>query len=187
MAKFGLKAPATNNPVTFTGDIMAAGWTYLTTPTGISVVTGDSPFVFSEASLTLGATTIYETYNLALNVDNKMGETWTNVATPQFITAQGLMVSGSFDAVFGSINDATIGFLLQCMNGTATAPLLLTLQHPSGNAITITLNKVRFNTDDIQTKLDSIVTETINFTAEYLPSAGATMAATVQNGVWLPY
>lgn len=187
VGKIALKAPATNNPVTMTSDVMAKGWTIMNTPTSIVQVTPDAPFVFSEASLTLNSTTIYETYNLNVNIDNKMGETWTNAAAPQFITAQGLVVTGSFDAVFGSLNDATIGFLNQTMIGAATAPLTLTLQHPAGNSITLTMPTVQFNTDDVQIKPDTIVTETINFTATYSPSSPKTISAVVANGAWLAY
>lgn len=187
MGKFTVKAPATNNPVTFTADIMAKAWTYLTSPTAISIVSNDAPFVFSEASLTLNATTIYETYNVNLTIDNKVAETWTNMANPQFITAQGLMVSGTFDAVFGSINDATIGFLNQVMTGVATAPLTLTLQHPAGNSIVLTCPTVQFNTDNVQIKPDTLITETIAFEAFYSLSSLATITGTVVNGVWLPY
>jgi hypothetical protein len=187
--KFTLKAPVGNSPVEVTADLMGQSVAVLTSPTAVSV-TNEIPFVFSEAAVTLGTHARADIGNIQIDIENGVKETYTYSGQhgPSFLTPVTLHVTGSFDVVWSSLNDATYGDFSTMENGTLGA-LSLTLAHPGGGgySVALTLPEVALTKFGSVVKLDDVIMSTISFEASKSLSSGYTIQGVVTNGVSVAY
>lgn len=188
--KFDLKAPVANEPASITADMMAQSVTVLDTPTAIAV-TNESPFVFTEASVTFYGTARSEAANLTVSIDNAVKETYTYSGQhgPSFLTPISLHVSGTLDMVWSSLDDPTYGDFNRMYSQTLGA-LSLTLAHPaSGGSIILSIPQIALSKYTTDLKAADVVMSALTWEASR-PLAGSsqyTIRATVINSVYLPY
>ena len=185
VAKYSIKATASNTEAEFTADIMAQSVAVLDTPTTVAVV-NEEPFVFAEFTLTSGDNQLKQATNFSLDIDNVMKDTYTfnNTGELQFLTPTALKVSGSFDAVFDDLDSGDYDFFTQAADGTQAA-LTFSLAHPDGYSIEFSMPLVTLSKTNQDTKPESVVMETINFEGMY--SDGATISVVVINAVSTAY
>jgi len=102
VGKFDLKAPTGNEAVSISANMVGQSVAILTTPTTVSVLTPDIPFVFAEATLSIFGSLRSEVSNTTVSIDNGLKETYTYSGQhgPSFITPVTLHTSGTIDLVF---------------------------------------------------------------------------------------
>lgn len=188
--KFDLKAPVGNAPVEMTADLMGQSVLPLNSPTAVNI-TNESPFVFTEAAVTIYGTARSEASNVTVSVENGVKETYTYSGShgPSFLTPLTLHTTGVIDVVFDSLNDSTYGDFSRMVNGTLGA-LDFTLTHPtSGGTIDISLPQIALSKFANDLKTDSVVMSSLTYEASR-PLSGVnqyTIKATITNNVYLPY
>lgn len=188
--KFDLKAPVGNSPVEVTADMMAQSVAVLTSPTPISVA-NESPFVFTEASVSFYGTNRYESGNAVVSIDNGIKETYTYSGNhgPSFLTPTTLHVSGTLDMVWSSLNDSTYGDFNRMLNQTLGA-LTVSLAHPaSAGTVTLTMPQIALSKYGNDLKSDAVVMSSLTWEASR-PLTGSsqfTVQATIVNNVYLAY
>jgi len=191
VGKFDLKAPTGNEAVSISANMVGQSVAILTTPTTVSVLTPDIPFVFAEATLSIFGSLRSEVSNTTVSIDNGLKETYTYSGQhgPSFITPVTLHTSGTIDLVFDSLNDSTYGDFTRMANGT-TGAYTFTLTHPaSAGTITISQPQIVLSKYANDLKMDDVVMSTLTYEASR-PLSGAsqyTIQATVVNSVFLPY
>lgn len=189
IGKLDIKAPVGSNPIDITADMTGQSVQILSTPTAVSVA-NENPFVFAEATLTTFNGLRNEVRNVNISIDNGLKSTYTYSGNhgPGFITPVTLHVSGSFETVWSSLNDATYGDFTNMLNGTLGS-LSLTFTHPNGlGSVQLFLPQIVLAkyTNDI--KMEDVVMSTINFEATK-PVTGNylnTITAIVANTQYLP-
>lgn len=190
VSKLSVKAPVGNEPVSITADMMAQSAAILTSPTAISV-TNELPFVFAEASLTLGSHARADVTSVTLDIDNGLKETYTYSANhgPSFLTPVTVKVSGTIDVVWSSLNDSTYGDYSTMQAGTL-GTLALSFAHPSGSAYSVALSLPQVSlakyANDV--KQEDVIMSSLSFEASK-PLSGSeyTIGAVVTNGISTAY
>jgi len=195
--KYSLKASTGDNEVAITADMLAQSVNVLDTPSPI-FVTPETPFTFAETQIELFNTWLVQATTLSIDIDNQVKATYTynNSHEAQFITATGRVVTGQFDVVYYSYDDATYGYEEMMMQG-AQGSLSISMRHPGsltyGNeanyGVMINMPAVNLAKYSQPLKIDDVIIETFNFTAFVdLPAGGtSTVTAAVANGVYQPY
>jgi len=203
--KFSMKAEASDTEVTMTSNVIAKTYNVMDTPSAVSVI-NELPFVFSEANLTInfgyggGAVVATQVSNVSIDIENGLKPTYTfnNSHDLQFLTPITRKITGQFDVVFTSLDDATWGFF-NIMQNQVQGSLSLTFTHPTGSvpspnpsagyAITISLPAVNLAKYADALKLDDVVMTTLNFEAAYAIGATppSTINSTITDGRWLPF
>lgn len=190
IGKFNVKAPVGNTPVDMSADLSGRQVAVLDTPTGVTLV-NEEPFVFAEANLTMFTTLRTEVSVVNMAIDNGLKETYTysNQHGPSFITPCTLMVNGTIDLVWDSLDDVTYGDFNRMANGTLGA-LQFTLQHPaSAGTITFNLPQIVLSKYANDLKMEDVVMSTLTYEATR-PLAGSTpytIAASVVNNSYVAY
>lgn len=190
VGKFNLKAPVGNTPVEVSTDLSGRSVTVMDTPTGVTLV-NEEPFVFAEANLTMFGTLRTETSTVNMTIDNGLKETYTyaNQHGPAFITPCTLMVNGTIDLVWDSLDDSTYGDFNRMANGTLGA-LQFSLVHPaSAGTITFNLPQIVLSKYANDLKMEDVVMSSLSYEASR-PLAGAdlyTVAAQVTNNTYIAY
>jgi hypothetical protein len=182
VGKYSIKAAATDTEAQFTADMTAQSYAILDSPSAISIVE-EEPFVFAEYVLEWNGNQLAQSSNFTLDIDNGIKATYTMNGSheAQFITATILKVSGTFDVVWDSLDNATYGYFSQ-MEAQLDAALSLSLTHPdNGGSITITMPHVRLTRDNIDPKVADVVMETISFTAHRFVGVPSTISAVIVN------
>jgi hypothetical protein len=182
VGKYSVKAAATDTTADFTCDLTAQSYAILDTPTTVTIV-NESPFVFAEYTLIWNGHTLAQSSNFTFDIDNAIKPTYTMNGSheAQFVTPTILRVSGTFDVVWDSLDDATYGYFSQ-MQAQVDALLSFTLTHPaSGGVITLSMPHVRLTRDVIDPKVAEVMMETISYTAHRSIGVSATINATIQN------
>lgn len=188
--KFDLKAPVGNTPVEITADMMAQSVAILSSPTPITVA-NESPFVFTEASVSFYGSTRYESGNAVVSIDNGIKSTYTYSGNhgPSFLTPTTLHVSGTLDMVWSSLNDSTYGDFNRMYNQTLGA-LTVSLAHPaSAGTVTLTMPQIALSKYGNDLKAEEVVMSSLTWEASR-PLTGSsqfTVQATIVNSVYLPY
>jgi len=191
VGKFSVKAPAGNDPVMISADMSGQSVAILTTPTAISV-TNELPWVFSEASFSLGGSARADITNVTLDIDNGLKETWTYSGEhgPSFITPVSLHVSGTCDVVWTSLNAATYGDFTTMLDQTLGA-LSLGFTHPGGSGASVTFNcpQVVMSKFGADVKFDDVIMSSWTWEASRPLSGGSeyTIQAVVVNDVATAY
>lgn len=191
VGKFTVKAPVGNEPVMISADMSGQSVAILTSPTAISI-TNELPWVFSEASLTLGSHARADVTSVELTVDNGLKETWTYSANhgPSFITPVSVHVSGKIDVVWSSLNDSTYGDFTTYQNLT-TGALALAFTHPGGGGYSAAFNcpQVVLSKFGNDVKFDDIIMSSYTFEASRPLTGGSqySIQAVVTNGVASAY
>jgi hypothetical protein len=187
--KMSIKAPVGNEPVNITADVMGQSAAILTTPTAVTV-TNEVPFVFAEAVFSLGGSSRADVSNVQIDIENGVKETYTYSGQhgPSFLTPVTLKVSGSFDVVWSSLNDATYGDYTRMINGTVGA-LSLTLTHPTGGgySVAVTLPQVVLSKYANDVRLEDVIMSKVTFEASKSLTSGYTIQAVVINGISAAY
>lgn len=187
--KLSIKAPVGNEPVSIAADFMGQSAAILTSPTAVSV-TNEIPYVFAEASLTLDSHARADVTNFSCDIENGVKETYTYSAShgPSFLTPVTVMVSGSFDVVWSSLNDSTYGDYSTMEAGTLGA-LAISFTHPGGGGYSVALNlpQVALTKYANDVKLEDVIMSSVTFSASKNLSSGYTIAATVVNGASTAY
>jgi hypothetical protein len=190
VGKFSVKAPAGNEPVSITADMSGQSVAILTSPTSVSV-TNELPWVFSEASLSLGGNARTDVTNVTIDIDNGLKETYTYSGNhgPSFITPVSLHVSGTVDVVWSSLNAGTYGDFTTMLNQTLGA-LSVTFAHPggSGYSVAFTMPQVVLSKQTEDVKFDDVIMSSLTWEASR-PLSGSTYSiqAVVTNGVASAY
>jgi hypothetical protein len=189
VSKLSIKAPVGNEPVNISADFMGQSAAVLDTPTAISV-TNEIPFVFAEASVTLDSHARADITNLQLDIDNGLKDTYTysQLHGPSFLTPVTLKVSGTFDVVWSSLDNATYGDYATMEAGTLGA-LALTFTHPGGGgySVALTCPQVALTKYAADVKMEDVIMSSLTFNASMSISVGHTIAAVVTNGVSTAY
>jgi len=183
VGKYSIKAAATDTEAQFTCDLTAQSYAILDSPSAISIV-NEEPFVFAEYVLDWNGNQLAQSSNFTLDIDNGIKATYTMNGTheAQFVTATILKISGTFDVVWDSLDNATYGYFSQ-MEAQLDAALSLSLTHPaSGGSITLTMPHVRLTRDVIDPKVADVVMETVSFTAHRYIGTASTISAVIVNG-----
>jgi hypothetical protein len=195
--KYALKAEASDAAVSFTASTIAKSYTVLDTPNPISNIVNEAPFVFAEATAQLNfgygsPVTVAQLSNISLDVENGLKPTYTFNQTHdlQFLTPLTRHISGQFDVVFTSLDDATWGYF-NIMQNQIQGSLSLSFTHASTNsAISLSLPAINLAKYADALKLDDVVMTTLNFEAAYNIGAASnpsTINTTVTNTQYLPY
>jgi hypothetical protein len=182
VGKYSIKAAATDTEAQFTCDLTAQSYAILDSPSAISIV-NEEPFVFAEYVLDWNGNQLAQSSNFTLDIDNGIKATYTMNGSheAQFVTATILKVSGTFDVVWDSLDNATYGYFSQ-MEAQLDAALTLSLTHPaSGGSITLTMPHVRLTRDVIDPKVADVIMETITFQAHRYIGVPSTISAVIQN------
>jgi hypothetical protein len=186
--KLGIKGQATDTEATMTADFIAQSLSILDTPSAINII-DEQPFVFAEFTLTWEGGVISQAGSFDLNIDNgvKPYYTFNGTHMAQFIPPLHLMVDGSFDAVFDTL-DAQYDWFTQIRNGTE-AELTFLLAHPEpGYSIEFLMPNVRLAKEQIPPKVSEVVMETIDFKARRSMSANPseTIRCILTNDQFMP-
>lgn len=188
--KFDLKAPVGNTAVEMSADMMGQSVAVMNTPTAVTVA-NETPFVFSEAALSVFGSARTDVSNVAVSIENGVKETYTFSGStgPSFLTPVTLHTSGAIDLVFSSLNDSTYGDFNRMKNGTLGS-FSFTLIHPA-SAGTITINQPQIVLSKFANdlKVDDVVMSSLTYEASR-PLTGNTqytIQATVLNNVYLAY
>lgn len=190
IGKYALKCSAGNQPVSVTANVTGQSVAVLDTPTAESI-TNEIPFVFAEAALTFHGNSRADAHNVTIDIDNGLKESYVfnGKHGPGYITPVTLKVSGSFDVVWDSLDDATYGDFTTMENGTLGS-LSLALTHPSNDgSVTITLPQVAISKYKTDLKVSDVVMSTVTFEASR-PLTGTsqyTVQAEVINSVSTAY
>lgn len=188
--KWDLKAPVGNTAVEMTADLMGRAAAIVDPPTAINVVS-ESPFVFSEATLTIFGNLRAEASNINISIENGVKETYTysNFTGPSFLTPLTLHVSGTLDVVFSSLNDATYGDFTKMSNGTLGALDFVLLHTLTGEKIEVQMPQIVLSKYANDLKIDDVVMSTLTYEASR-PLTGSslyTIKALITNNTYLPY
>lgn len=138
-------------------------------PSAISVV-NELPFIFAEATLTVFGKTTTQVSNVQMTIDNGLKPTYTmnQSHTLQFLSPVIRHITGQFDLVFTSLDNATWGYWNKLNNGVSGA-LTYTFQHPLSPQYGISFHLTQINlakyTDAI--KLQTVVMTNLSFEAAY--------------------
>jgi hypothetical protein len=189
--KLTVKAPVGNEPVSMTADFMGQSAAVLTSPTAVSV-TNEIPFVFAEASLTFDSNARADITNFTMDIENGVKETYTysGLHGPSFLTPVTVMVTGSFDVVWSSLNNGTYGDYTTMQNGTLGA-LDISFAHPGdgGYSVALSLPQVALTKYANDIKTDDVIMSTVTYSASKPLTGGSqyTVGAVVTNGVSTAY
>jgi len=189
--KLSIKAPAGNEPVQVSADMIAQSVAILTSPTAISI-TNEMPFVFAEATLTLFSHARAEVTNSDINIENGIKETYTYSSNhgPSFLTPVSLKVNGTIDVVWSSLTDSTYGDFTNMQSGTLGA-LSIAFTHPggSGYSVTVSMPQVTLSKVAPDVKFEDVVMSTLSYEASRPLSGGSqySIGATVVNGAATAY
>lgn len=183
VSKYSLKCDTTNTETNFSADIMGQSASVLASPTAISVV-NEEPFVFAEATVSLFGQSLNQVTNFSMDIESGMKDTFTlnGAHTLQFLTACTRHVSGQFDVVWNSFDDATYGYWNKLfVQPSTTGALSVTWTHPSNaGVVQLNLTRVRLAKYSDSLKMNDVVLTTLNYEAEYaIGSAPNTIQALV--------
>ena len=182
VGKYDIKAAATDTTADFVCDLTAQSYAILDSPSAISIV-NEEPFVFAEYTLVWNGQTLAQSSNFTASIDNGIKATYTmnGFHETQFVTPTILRVSGTFDVVWDSLDDATYGYFSQ-MEAQVDAALTLSMTHPaSGGSIELIMPHVRLTRDVIDPKVAEVVMETISWTAHRYIGTPSTLSAVITN------
>jgi Phage tail tube protein len=198
--KFALKGQATDSAADFTADIVAQSVAILDSPSAVTFV-DETPFVFSEFTLSWDGHTLSQATNFDLNIDNGVKAIYTmnGYHQLQFAPALKVIANGTFDVVWDSLDDATYGYFSQITDGTEGA-LSFSLTHPTGPgpggafntgySVELVMPLARLGKDTIDPKAGDVISEVVNYEARRsLSTAGiaaGTIYAIVNNQTYLP-
>lgn len=189
--KFSMKAAVGDSALSYTSDITAMGVNVLATPTPISGVTSESPYVFAEGTISFGGQTLAQCTNVEIDIENSIKGTYTfnQSHNLQFLTPISRKVSGKLDVVWTSFNDATWGYFNQMLPTAGTQFVLsATFAHPgTGGSVTFTMPQVNISkyADDI--KMEDVIITSLNYEASMQVSTTSTINSTIVNSAWLAY
>ncbi len=198
--KLDLKIATTDTEAALTADVIAQKVAVLSSPSPISII-DEMPFVFAEANLTYGGTQLLQATNFEISIDNGLKPTYSFNSEHylQFLTPVTRKVSGKFEAVFYSFDDATYGYEGLLMAGTQNS-LTFSLTHngpapispatgDAGKLVTITLPQVNLSKYADDVKMEDVVMSSLDYEASLALSAAtpSTISATIVNANWLPY
>jgi len=196
VVKHSFKAQATNTPVEYTADLLAAAApTPLTTPTALTVV-NEAPMVFAEGTITLFGQVTQEITSIQIDLQNGVKDTYTfnQSHNPAYVTPVSRKASGQLSLVFTSLNDATKGYFVGSGVTGATpfaGAIDVTFAHPSsGGVYQIHLNKCRISKYGDDLKINDVIMVNLSFEAEYDLSATPALlgyGSVQNNSKYLPY
>lgn len=186
---FNLKLPTSNAEASFSAAVMGLAVAVLTTPTAITVDSGN-PFVFTEGSLSFQGNVMTTATNVEIDIQNTVKDTYT-VGTshlPTYLTATTRKFSAKCTAVFTSLNDAAWGYFSQAYpsiapsNVPVVGALSLTLTHPSnGGVIGISFPQVNIDKIGDEVKIGDVITQSLDLTPSYDIALGYAIQAYVAN------
>lgn len=186
--KWALKAQATNTAVDFTADVVAQNVEVNASPTAVGVV-DETPFEWVGLTLEYNSLVVDQANNLNFSIDNKLVEDYTFAQSHnvQYLTASGLIVTGSFEVIYNSLNDADWGYFDQIL-AEASAPLSLTFVSGT-NTLTFTMPKVNLQHYKDTEKMNGVVMTTLNFECALSLEATpiSTLQTTLANAQYLPF
>lgn len=180
--KYSIKAAASDTEAMFTADMTAQSYAILDSPTTIAIV-NEEPFVFAEYVLDWDGGRLAQSTNFTLDIDNGIKPVYAmnGFHELQFLPSTHFKVSGTFDVVWDSLDDATYGYFSQ-MNAQLDAALTFTLTHPaSGGSIALTMPHVRLSKDNIDPKMSDVIMENISFEAYRQIGTPTALSAVIQN------
>ncbi len=181
--KYTLKSAATDTPLEFTADVIAQSAKVLDTPNPLTFV-NESPFVFAEGSINWNGNQIGPVItSIQVDIENNLAQTWTHGGTHdlEFLTPTARHVSGTFDVVYYSLDDAVYGFYQEMFTG-GTVSLQGIWQHPNGEGIAVNVNAAALSklADDI--KINDVIVQALSFEGFYgLEYAAPSVSAMVTN------
>jgi hypothetical protein len=189
IGKYSLKMGAVNTEAEFTADMSAQNVAVSNSPTTPTVV-NESAFAFSEATLSLFGVDVYQAQAVDVSIDNGLKETWalSGEQDPAFITPVTSKISGTYNVVFSSLNDANYGYFKKAIQDEVNGALDLTIAHTGGAGsinINIPLQRINKYSDDI--KMTDIVMVPMSFEGEYSLSTSTLFTVTIVNNVWTAY
>lgn len=189
---FALKLPTTNAEASFSADFITAGVLPMATPTTVTGIDQEVPFVFAEGAISLFGTSINTVSNVSIDLGNNVKDTYTvgNSHLPTFLTPTTRTLSGQLTVVFYSLDDSTYGYFKQALPSTATAgaptqgALSLTLTHPGTNG-SFFINAPQVNLEKIgdEIRIGEVVMQTLSFHASYSISSGYMLQSYFSNNV----
>jgi len=184
VGKYSLKAATSNTEATQTVDLTAQSVQILTAPSTFEFVT-EMPFVFAEYTLTWNTISLHQGSNLSLDITNGLKPIYCFNGTHdlQFAPLTILKVTGSFTAVWDSLNSATYG-LWNEMFTAKDAAISFTMRHATGGtAVRLSAPHARLAKDTITPKMSDVVMEKVSFSAYQKLSTSSMVSATVANSV----
>lgn len=190
IGKMDVKVPTGNSAADITADITGRSVQVLNTPTAVTTL-NENPYVFAEANLVFNNNVRADIRNVNISIDNGLKATYTysNNRGPAFITPVTLHVSGSFEAVWSSFNDATYGDFTQMQNGNLAALNVSLVHATTGSTVTLTINQVVISKFANDIKMEDVILSTMSFEASK-PVTGNflnTITATVADSQYLPF
>lgn len=184
--KTSIKCATGNQPVEISTDLMGQSVAILSSPTAVTVI-NEIPFVFAEASVTLGGNARADVTSVHLDIENGVKDTWTFSGNhgPSFLTPVTVHVTGTIDVVWSSLNAATYGDFNTMQNGTL-GTLSVAFTHPgaSGFSVTLSCPQVALSKFGSTVKLEDVVMSSFTFEASRPLTGGSqyTIQAVVLNG-----
>jgi len=190
IGKLDVKVPTGSSAADITADVSGQSVTVLNTPSQVSVL-NEQPYVFAEANLVFNGNQRADIRNVNITIDNGLKETYTYSGNrgPAFITPVTLHVSGSFEAVWSSFNNATYGDFTQMSQGTLAALNLSLVHATTGSTVTIVINQITISKFANDIKMEDVILSTMSFEASK-PVTGNnlnTITALVADQQYLPF
>jgi hypothetical protein len=189
---FALKLPTTNAEASFTADFLSAGVATLTTPSAVTGIDSEVPFVFAEGALSLFGTSLGTVTNVTVNLGNTIKDTYTvgNSHLPTYLTPTTRTLSGQLTVVFYSLTDTTYGYFTQAFPSLASggAPtqgaLSLTLTHPlTAGSFYINMPQVNLEKVGDEIRIGDTIMQTLDWHASYSLSSGYMLQSYFSNNV----
>ena len=185
--KIDIDCTTGNQEAKATAEVIAQSVAVLSSPTAVSLVSTDTPFV-PENQVTLSAlgTARTDATSCKVSFTNNLKATYTldssnNLA---YLTPLARQCNGQIVVVWQSLDDATYGYLKKMPIGggsAVTGTLVLTISQGANRQIVLTLNQIQLSklADDI--KMSDVVMTTLDFEASYVIGSSL-LSCVVKNG-----
>lgn len=187
--KLSISATTTDAEAKLSADMVAQSFTILDSPSPV-VIVDESPFVFSEGTVSLFGQTLGQATSFSLDISNGLVSTYTFNQTHdlEYLSPVTLAVTGKLDVVWDSFDDATWGYLTQQTAGTGGA-VSFTMTHPgtpTAGSVQLSCPNVRLKMVQEQPKFEDVVTSTLDLVAFLDLTTGSCVGATLVNSAYLP-
>jgi Phage tail tube protein len=188
VGKLDIKAAATDTEAAFTAD-MTAQWVQMLDPPSSVSFKDESPFAFSTFTFKYKGSEYKSATNCNITIDNGIKPTYTFNGSQdlQFLPTVALHCSGTFDAVYDTLDDATYGFWADLYQEDENM-LSFTCTNAQGEGLNIYFPNVNLKTAPIDPKVTDVITGNVAFEARHsLSLQPSSMWATLTNGVHVSY
>jgi len=187
--KFEVVCAATNTEVTQNIDIVSQHAQVLASSNAVTVV-NESPYVFSEAALTLNSKSVAQCTSVNFDITNGLKDTFCLNGSHdlQFLSPVTRTCAAKVDVVTQNFDDADWGYWTLMSNRTNIGTFQFVLTHPaSAGTITFSFPYTRILKYSDAVKIDGVDITSLSLDFGLNLSTLTTVSCTIVNNTWLPY